>query len=246
MAAVGRGLAVLEVLGEGGILGNKEIAERTKLPVATVVRLIGTLLQLGYVSEGPHGRGYQVGARSMSLGYSYLARHDIGEIVQSQLRELADAFPCAVSLVTRDELEMIYLAQARSRSARLMINVSIGSRVPLAVSAGGRAYLAGCSANSREKLFKEIAAADRRAWSAVERGLQAAMKECSEFGFCTAFNVNGSGINGVSTPLTWCGSLYSLTCAGPAILTTVEQMRNIIGPKLVEKKMAIQMGAGLA
>jgi DNA-binding IclR family transcriptional regulator len=240
VASAARAFAVLEAVGQAHSPGNAELAEQTGLPKATVARLTGTLLKLGYIVEGPGGRGYQIGARAMSLGYAYIARHDIGELVQPVLRELSDTFPCATSLVTRAELDMIYLAQARSRSARLMINVGIGSRVPIAVSAGGRAYLAGCPAAERDCLMEMIEAADCRAWPNLKRGLQAALKEFSEFGFCSAFNVNGSRINAVSTPLRSGGNLYSLTCASPATLGSVEQMMNEIGPALMKKKITLQ------
>lgn len=240
VASVARAFAILEAVGQSRSPGNQELAEQTGLPKATVARLTGTLLKLGYIVEGPGHRGYQIGARTMSLGYAYIARHDIGELVQPVLRELSDAFPCATSLVTRAEHDMIYLAQARSRSARLMINVGVGSRVPIVLSAGGRAYLAGCSVAEREALIEEIAAADPHAWASLKRGTLAALKEFSEFGFCSAINLNGSGINAVSTPIRSGGSLYSLTCASPAMLGSADQMLTEVGPALVKKRIALQ------
>lgn len=240
VASVARAFAVLEAVGQSRSPGNQELAEQTGLPKATVARLTGTLLKLGYIVEGPGHRGYQIGARTMSLGYAYIARHDIGELVQPVLRELSDAFPCATSLVTRAEHDMIYLAQARSRSARLMINVGVGSRVAIVNSAGGRAYLAGCPAAEREALLQEIAAAAPRAWAGIERGMRAAFKEYAEFGFCSAINLNGSGINAVSTPIRSGGNLYSLTCASPAMLGSADHILNEVGPALVTKRIALQ------
>ena len=240
VAAIERGLAVLEVIGTGGAQGNAELAEATGLAKSTVARITGTLLRLGYVAEGAGGRGYQIASRAVALGYSYLALHDVSEIVRPLLREIADEFPVAASLVAREDLEMIYLSQARSRSARLMINVAIGSRIPLAFSAGGRAYLAGCILPVRASLLKELALADSRGWPAQEQATKVAFKEYAQFGYCSAFNVNGSGINAVSTPLSFNGQLYSLTCAGPATLASTEIMKRVVGPKLVERRRLLE------
>lgn len=240
VVAIERGLAVLEVIGKGGAKGNAELAEATGLAKSTVARITGTRLRLGFVSEGAGGGGYQIASRALALGYSYIALHDVSEIVRPLLLEIADEFPLAASLVTRENLEMIYLSQARSRSARLMINVAIGSRIPLATTAGGRAYLAACTLTVRESLLKELALANSRDWPALEQALKVAFKEYALFGYCSALNVNGSGINAMSTPLRFNGQLYSLTCAGPATLLTKEVMKLAVGPKLVQRRILLE------
>jgi DNA-binding IclR family transcriptional regulator len=92
----------------------------------------------------------------------------------------------------------------------------------------------------REALLKRIAASDPSAWPMVEKGMRKALKEYSEHGFCAAINVNHSGINAVSTPLSSGGTLYAITCAAPAILAPAEQLLSVIGPALVKHKLAIQ------
>jgi hypothetical protein len=67
-----RGLEVLRCFRVGEpLLGNKEIAQRTGLPKATVSRLTHTLIELGYLpQQGP--RQSRVASAVLSIGYPLL------------------------------------------------------------------------------------------------------------------------------------------------------------------------------
>ncbi|MEP7021261.1 MAG: helix-turn-helix domain-containing protein, partial [Pseudonocardiales bacterium] len=50
--SLGRAFAILEVMADaGGIIGLSELAERADLPLATIHRLVRTLVDLGYVRQ---------------------------------------------------------------------------------------------------------------------------------------------------------------------------------------------------
>jgi DNA-binding IclR family transcriptional regulator len=205
-----------------------------------VARLTSTLLQLGYVVEGKGGRGYEVGSQAMALGYSYLAQHDICELAQPALRRLADRFPCACSLVTREELDVVYLAQARSLSARLMINVSVGSRLKIAEIAGGWSLTAASRPEERASLMDYLRQSNPRGWTKTKTHVERAAKEIEARGFCAALDQDRSGIHAVSTPLRSKGQVYAITCAAPAALVSEDFMLTEVGPELVQARMALQ------
>ena len=96
-----RGLDVLRAFRPNdGLLGNQEIAARTKLPKPTISRLTYTLTKLGYLTQVPRFEKYQLAPAAMSLGYAALANLGV--------RHLSQPF--------RDEL--MRRPAARSRSAR--------------------------------------------------------------------------------------------------------------------------------
>lgn len=74
VVALSRGLDVLRAFQPNdGLLGNQEIAARTKLPKPTISRLTYTLTKLGYLTPVPKFEKYQLAPSAMALGYAALA-----------------------------------------------------------------------------------------------------------------------------------------------------------------------------
>jgi DNA-binding IclR family transcriptional regulator len=71
-----RGLEVLQAFKAGhGMLGNKELAQATGLPKATLSRLTRALVEAGYLAYDPSQAKYQLRPRVLKLGFSlYLDR----------------------------------------------------------------------------------------------------------------------------------------------------------------------------
>ena len=142
VTALARGLSVLSCFSSGEkMLGNLDIAKRCKLPKSTVSRLTYTLTRLGYLVSVDETGKYRLGTSTLALGSAMLARLDVRDLARPLMQELADFSRSMVSLGSRDRLSMIYVGNARS-SAALTLSLDIGSRIPIATTAMGRAYLA--------------------------------------------------------------------------------------------------------
>jgi DNA-binding IclR family transcriptional regulator len=62
-----RAFAILETMADaGGIIGLSQLAEKADLPLATIHRLVRTLVDLGYVRQEA-SRQYSLGPRLMRL-----------------------------------------------------------------------------------------------------------------------------------------------------------------------------------
>ena len=69
VVALSRGLDVLRAFHPNdGLLGNQEIAARTKLPKPTISRLTYTLTKLGYLTPVPRFEKYQLAPSAMVVG----------------------------------------------------------------------------------------------------------------------------------------------------------------------------------
>src|SRR5690349_2903455 len=69
VAALARGLEVLRAFTPSeGILGNRDIAQRTGLPKPTVSRLTYTLTKLGYLSHIDRIGKYQLAPGALAIG----------------------------------------------------------------------------------------------------------------------------------------------------------------------------------
>src|SRR5690348_8096436 len=139
--SLARGLEVLRAFRPGeSILGNRQIVSRTGLSKATVSRLTYTLTELGYLVYLPESEKYQLGSAILALGYAALSGLTICETARPRMQRLADAAGGSVALGNRDRLSMIYLQHCRSNS-NVTLRMDIGTRVPIAQTAIGRAFL---------------------------------------------------------------------------------------------------------
>lgn len=139
VVALARGLDLLRAFRPGEtMLGNRDFAERTGLPKATVNRLAYTLTVLGYLRYDDALGKYALDAGVLSLGYALLAGSDTLALARPHMQALAREIGAAVSLGCRDGLDMIYLETIRSETA-LTLGLASGSRLSMLTSSMGRA-----------------------------------------------------------------------------------------------------------
>ena len=141
VTSLARGLEVLRAFTPSeGTLGNRDIAQRTGLPKPTVSRLTYTLTKLGYLTHIERIGKYQLAAGALAIGYSTLSNMRIRQIARPYMEELARFANASVALGTRDRLNVIYVEYCRGPSSVLQ-RVDLGSRLPLATTAMGRAII---------------------------------------------------------------------------------------------------------
>jgi DNA-binding IclR family transcriptional regulator len=236
VVALARGLEVLRAFRPGdGTLGNQEIAERTGLPKPTVSRLTYTLTRLGHlVYLGRIGK-YQLGAPVLSLGYALLANTDVRRVARPLMQELADYANASISLGTRDRLDMVYVEHCRG-SAMVTLRLDIGSHIPLATTAMGRAFLAALPDSERIYLMEAIRARVGSDWPRLRDGIEASLEEVRQRGFCLSVGDWQSDVHGVAVPfVTVDGStVMAFNCGGPSFLLDHGRMESDLGPRLVE------------
>ncbi len=158
VVALSRGLDVLRAFQPNdGLLGNQEIAARTNLPKPTVSRLTYTLTKLGYLTPVPRFEKYQLAPAAMALGYAALANLGVRHLSEAYREELMRETGGAVAVGGRDRLSMIYFGQ--SRGMTLGVQLDVGSRIPIATTAMGRAYIWALPDDERATLLRELARA---------------------------------------------------------------------------------------
>lgn len=140
VTALGRGLMLLTAFEHQDVLSHQQLCQMTKLPKATITRLIHTLTILGFLRVTEHGY-YQLGSSAMRLSATAWSRHDMIAAAEPLLRQFARENEVSVNLATEIGGEMRYHACCRS-PARLSVNLQVGSAVPVAYTAIGRAFYA--------------------------------------------------------------------------------------------------------
>ena len=180
VTALARGLDILRAFHAGeGMLGNQEIAHRTGLPKPTVARLTHTLTELGYLNYIRRFRKYELGASVLALGYAAISSMDVRRASRQPLEQLAHALNASTALGGRDRHSMIYLEACRGPSV-VAITHDVGTRVPMASTAMGRAYLFSLPDADRNKQIDAIRRRWRDDWTKVKTGMERSFKELAD------------------------------------------------------------------
>ncbi|GAA4026209.1 IclR family transcriptional regulator [Actimicrobium antarcticum] len=236
VTALARGLDLLACFRSGEkMLGNQELAERCKLPKSTVSRLSYTLTKLGYLHYDDEAGKYRLGTATLALGSAMLHRLDVRQLARPVMQQIADFSQAMVSLGMRDRLSMIYVENCRSQSA-LTLSLDVGSRIPIARTAMGRAYLAQAPTGERNEILARIRELDASAWPQVHDGVLRSIDEYQEFGCCTSIGDWQPDVNAIaiafrppdgSAPI-------SINCGGPAFSLTADFLVQEVRPQLLD------------
>lgn len=251
VTALARGLDVLSAFrSRDRMLGNQELARRCGLPKSTISRLTYTLTRQGYLvpaTDGKGAAGYRLGSAVLALGGAMLARLDMRQIARPLMQDLADSSQAMVSLGIRDRLSMIYVENCRSESA-LTLSLDVGSRIPVAQTAMGRAYLAGCSDAERSDLMERIRAHDEQAWPATRAGIELALAHYREHGCCASFGGWQKDVNAIAAAFRPEGgrAVMVVSCGGPGFKLSPQFLMNEVRPQLVSLVRKLQGASGEA
>lgn len=243
-ASLTRGLAILRAFTpDDATLGNQDLIERTGLAGATVSRLTQTLVSLGYLHYDHVLGRYSIGAATVSLGYSALSSNPIIHIARPLMQELADWTGAAVALGARVGLEMVYLANCRSMSP-VTLQLNVGSRVPIARTAMGLAYLADLDEDARRPLIEELNQLHPGQSERLTADIDRAIRDARQLGFVTAFGSWHSYINavGVTFHASDGSATVALTCGGIVDILPPEHCRREVGPRLVRLVQELREG----
>lgn len=199
VTALARGLDILRCFNRARpALGTAEIARLTGLPQPTVWRLCYTLLQEGFLIMGDQNK-LKLGIPVLSLGYAVLGETPIAELARPYMLEIALKHQGAVSLGARDRTDMVYLQRCQGASI-ILGDLRVGSRVPLARSVTGWAYLAGLDVAERESLYAELAHTTP-AWTELRPKIDEALANFEHSGYVVNKGSLHPQVNAVAVPL---------------------------------------------
>ncbi len=181
-----RGLALLRAFRPGtGVLTNAELANRSHLPRPTVSRLTHSLVESGFLSYDHTQGGYRLAPACLSLGLNFYSECTELNLALPLMRETAEAFKVNVGLAALDETEMVYLDSVRMGRTGIPRRVLPGTRLSLARSALGHAYLAALPVTERATLMNTLAAEhDIDDWLNLVTQVQRACKHVESIGYC--------------------------------------------------------------
>lgn len=247
VSALERGFAVLDCFAAARRpLGNGEISRLTGIPRPTVTRLIATLVTLGHVRPAPGKDLYELASGVVRLAQAFLGAIDVRSFARPHLVALAEATGASSFLGLRDGDEMLVVESGRSRSAVAFLGSDVGTRMSLATSALGRAWLAGVDAATRHAVLERWRAA-RGANNRPVPGpaLLAALDEARAQGYAVSLGEWHPNINAVAAPIrTPSGEVVTINCGSPAFVMPADRLRELVIPKLLLTAAALARDIG--
>lgn len=155
VAASLRVLQVLEALNDVGPAGLTAVHKRAKLPKATTLRMLETLCSAGFATYDPGQKVFAVGLHALALSTGYNAVDEIVAIARPIVANLRLdlGWPSDIVVCENDRL---VIADTNTKQAQFsVVRVGgAGSQLPYSISATGRAWLAFCEDDMRERILR--------------------------------------------------------------------------------------------
>src|SRR3954468_15551377 len=144
LAEAAQTLAVLEAFTPVfPALGIPDVSRRSGVPVEMASRIVVTLADRGYLLYDGD-RHYRLGGNLIGITRNFLGARGVRMLARAPMEELALRFRAPVALSEREALDMLHLEYVRG-DAPALVQQRIGTRLPLATSVAGRAWLAAAS-----------------------------------------------------------------------------------------------------
>lgn len=172
-----KGIQIVEWLDEiGRPATSTELLAATGLPKATFYRLLGALVEFGYVRHDARLKTYALGHRLIELASKSMASFDLRSAAEGEVLRLSKELNETVSLAVLEGDRIIYVDVRRPPNP-LAIGVEIGRELPALASASGHAILSampphrvngmigGLGAEAQSSLLADFAISRARGYS---------------------------------------------------------------------------------
>src|SRR3569833_2672643 len=166
-------------------LGNLEISNRCGLPRSTVSRLTHTLTRMGQLVYLPRDQKYRIGPSAVAMSTSMTRGLQLRNLIRERLEDVSEQLPGTVGFVIPDQFHLVYLEYARSASA-LGLHETTGSRISMASTAAGHAYVAALELEVGDVLLAEMEREMPDAAQALRPRLASNRQHLKEHGYVTA------------------------------------------------------------
>ena len=213
-------------------LSARNIIDKFGWPRSSVFNIIETLIELGYLYQPSPRGGYLPTAKWLELGQALLSIQPLPESVHQLLIDLSYQTGETIFLTAPEGDQVIFLDVVES-NADIRFIASIGQRLPIHITAAGKAILAQYSAKERAALLKRIeyhqfTEYSHRSMEAVENDIEQGMKR----GWQVNLGMYNQSVAGIAVPFPILNRPYAIALGAPR--SRVEQATDKLGRVLLD------------
>ncbi|MFT3805214.1 MAG: helix-turn-helix domain-containing protein [Burkholderiaceae bacterium] len=231
-----KGLMILQAFSrEPRPYANSELAAMLGLSRPTVSRLCRTLLALGYLERDARADRYLMGPAAVALGYPYIVSIDLRAQARPAMQALANDVRGAVSIGVVLGLDVVYVETCAWQRGTLA-RPDVGAVRGVAEMAMGRAWLFTLDAAKRAEVLRQIETQRPDEMTRCASGIDESLATQARLGFAVNYGDAFHGEYGVAVCSRIQHGSRSLifNCAISPSRTEPDELRNTIGPRLVE------------
>ena len=151
-----RAMAILDCFTqENTELGVREIARMVNLSSSATGRLLGSMKEMGILSQNPETRAYSMGAKVLTWAGVYNALLDVRNRAFPAIQELHESTRETISLYVLDGIERLCIERLESPQT-VRIVTRVGRRLPLYAGSAGKVMLAFLSPQRQAQILQSI------------------------------------------------------------------------------------------
>lgn len=213
-------------------LSVREIVEEFSWPRSSVFNMVSTMVACGYLYQPVPRGGYWPTTRWMDLARELSGGEPLPESVHKLLVEIMNRTGETLAIASAEGTSVVLLDVVEP-PAVIRYTASVGQRLPIHVTAAGRAILAQYSASERAAVLERIKYQRSvknafRTAAAVEREIH----QGAENGWHVNLANYAHDLAGVAVPFPFRGHRYAIVLGGP--VPRVEQRVDTLGRLLRE------------
>ncbi len=130
------------------------IARAVGLPRSTAYHLIGTMIEEGFVTHLADEHRYGLGIAAFEVGSGYARQEPLQRLARRPLVALVDRTGHSAHLAVLHGRDVLYVLEERAPRRQPLVS-DVGVRLPAALTASGRAILAGLPSAQVRALFPD-------------------------------------------------------------------------------------------
>ncbi len=155
--AIDRAIDVIEFISSREKdLSLSEILENVNIPRQSLIRILNTLCNRGFLDKSSQRGLYRIGLKFLYLGHRLQDKFDLRTVAWEYMKELSQETRKTIELSTLDRDQLILLEQIRG-SEGLSLYSRVGSVFPyLHAISVGKVYLSLMSGDKRRRVLEKI------------------------------------------------------------------------------------------
>ncbi len=191
---------ILKVFSEHEALSLNEICEITNIPKTSVVRMVSSLEEMGFLVR-QEDRKYALGLMFLHFGQLVSERMDVRKIALPIMYNLRDQINEAVNLIIPDGNEAIYVEKVDT-SQMVRVYTRIGRRAPFYAGACPRILLAFMPDDRRDQYLDSVDLKKIASGTIVDKyELYQLLSESRKTGYAVSFSELEDGSAAVAAPI---------------------------------------------
>lgn len=169
---VRRSFAVLEALSHRRSTTLSVLTGETGLPRPTVVRLLHTLIGLGYAARVSRQQGYRLTDKVLGLSESIRFVDHLVDAALPHMRRFTEEHGWPLYLATISQGAIVIRHSTAPESPMSFEGAGLNLRRPVLISALGRAWLAFCPDDERRAILRDVGGVTRRQEAVLDAVLE--------------------------------------------------------------------------